>query len=336
MLTNPDQWCVVTHYKENYSLFSVFTSFYHRYYGVKRFLIFCGMPQGRTHESLKQMLALRLKATIPFHDKAYLTPAKMELIVSELVSEDFSVWMASYPTVDFISELGFHKLKTDLYEWSATFLPDEIVRTIVPDSDEFLYVKNPRTLENLDSIGFHFLDVVPSPVWPPKNLKFSLQGWYYRRQAKPLFKYGKKIAVITATAFGRGLQHAGCKTFYFDRNRLRNGDAWRHGTAKSLCCCFALNNHLHRLDVCHDILQETSCCFHMAMTCKKYFLTEKLRLFARLQTDLKKAPVQDSRRSAETENLEKATKTFDRLINHSVFPVIEDNFLLPYLKNCDD
>jgi hypothetical protein len=251
--------------------------------------------------------------------------------VSELVDGDFTLWVASYLTEEFTSHLEFNKIKADVTAWGAAFLPEEITRTIVVDADEFLYVKTPQTLDSLDSLGFHFLDIVPSPVWPPKELNFSLQGWYYRRQARPLFKYGKWIALPVSKAVGRGLQHNECKTFYFDRKHLGAGTGWHHGTVKNLSCCFALNRYLNQPELCRDILQNTACCYHLANPHKEIFLTERLRLFNRLQTDLKRSD-HDDERGAETADLNVAGRTFDRRIKKSIFPVIEDNFLLPYLQ----
>jgi hypothetical protein len=331
MLTNPSQWCVVTHHKENYSLLPAFMSYYRQYFGIQRALIFCGLTQGRTHESLKQLLASKLKTVVPAADQIHTTPAGRQMTVSEFVDGDFILWAASYPATEFTPGMEFHLLRTDVHVWGASFLPTEISRTMVVDADEFLYVKDPKILESLDNLGFHFLDIIPSPVWPPDRLKFSLQGWYYRRQARPHFKYGKWLALPLSKAVGRGLQHNECKTYYFDRKRLANFTAWHHGTTHSLCCCGTLNNFLNDPAECRAILRDTACCYHLAMTCKEHLLTERLRLQPRLQTDYWSN--QDQGRGVETKDLKAAEKTFDRLICKSIFPVIEDNFLLPYLQD---
>jgi hypothetical protein len=109
--------------------------------------------------------------------------------------------------------------------------------------------------------------------------------------------------------------------------------AWHHGTIKNLSCCFGLNRHLYQPEFCREILQNTACCYHLAMTCKEFFLTEKLRLFNRLQTDLKKGTDQDDQRGAEISDLKLAESIFNKTVRQSIFPVIEDNFLLPYLQN---
>jgi hypothetical protein len=332
MLTNRNRWCVVTYHKENYSLFPAFTAFYRQYYGIRRMLIFCGLTCGRTHASLKQFLATKLKVPVPANDQVHRTPEQRELTVSELVDGDFTLWVASYPTEEFTSHLEFNKIKTDVTAWGASFLPGEISQTLVVDSDEFLYVKNPQVLDSLDSLGFHFLDMVPSSVWPPKELKFSLQGWYYRRQARSLFKYGKWFALPLSQAVGRGLLHNECKTFYFDRKHMGAGTGWHHGTFKNLSCCFALNRYLHQPELCREILQNTACCYHLANPCKEIFLAERVRLFNRLQTDLKRSD-HDEQRGAETTDSSVAGRTFDKTIKASIFPVIKDNFLLPYLQN---
>ncbi len=323
---------MVTYYKENYSLFPAFTSFYRQYYGIQRMLIFCGLTRGRTHDSLKQFLAAKLKMPVPANNQVHRTAGQRELTVSEIVDGNFVLWVVSYPTEEFTSHLEFNKIKLDVTAWGASFLPAEITRTVVVDADEFLFVKTPQTLDGLDNLGFHFLDVIPSPVWPPTELKFSLQGWYYRRQAKPLFNYGKWFALPLAEAVGRGLQHNECKTFYFDRKHLGAGTAWHHGTVKNLSCCFALNRHLHQPEFCREILQNTACCYHLANPYKEFFLTERVRLFNRLQTDLQRSD-HDEQRGAETTDSSVAGRTFDKTIKESIFPVIEDNFLLPYLQN---
>jgi hypothetical protein len=168
-------------------------------------------------------------------------------------------------------------------------------------------------------------------VWPPERLRFSLQGWYYRRQAQPRFKYGGRMALAIAKRLGRGLEHGSCKTFYFDRARLKDWTAWHHGTDDSLCSCLAVSRHFDQPEVCRDILQNTACCYHLAMPCRESFLTERLRLSNRLQTDLTRTH-QDTDRSPETLDLKLAGRTFDKLIKESIFPVMEDNFLLPYLQ----
>jgi hypothetical protein len=332
MLTNRNAWCVVTYYKENYSLLPAFMSYYRGYFGIRRALIFCGRTQGRTHEALKQSLAARLKIPVPEKDQVYLTGEKRELTLSEFVDEDFVLWVASYPTEEFNPFSAFNKIKADITAWGASFLPSEISRTLVVDADEFLYVKNPQILNSLDNLGFHFLDMVPSPVWPPEELRFSLQGWYYRRQAQPLFKYGKWFALPFARATGRGLQHNECKTFFFDRKHMGAGTAWHHGTIKDLSCCFALNRFIHQPELCREILQNTAFCYHLAMTCKEFFLTEKLRLFNRVQTDPKLGMEEHEQRGAEAKDSSVAERTFDNTIKESIFPVMEDNFLLPYLQ----
>lgn len=323
---------MVTYHKENYSLFPAFTAFYRRYYGIQRMLIFCGLTRGRTHDSLKQFLAGKLKAPVPDGSRVHRTAGQRELTVSEIVDGDFTLWVASYPTEEFNPFSAFNKIKADLAVWGETFLPAEIMRTLVVDADEFLRVKNPQTLDSLDNLGFHFLDMVPSPVWPPKELKFSLQGWYYRRQARPLFKYGRWIALPLAKAVGRGLLHNECKTYYFDRKHLAAGTSWHHGTLKNLSCCFALNQHLHESELCREILHNTACCYHLAMTCKEFFLNEKLRLFNRVQTDPKLGMDAHEQRGAEAKDSRIAERTFDKTIAKSIFPVIEDNFLLPFLQ----
>jgi hypothetical protein len=331
MLTNPSRWCVVTHHKENYSLFPAFTAYYRRYYGIKRMLIFCGLTQGRTHESLKQMLASKLNVAVPAADQIHTTPAGRQMTASEFHGGDFILWAASYPATEFTPGAEFHQLRVDVHAWGESFLPADISRTIVVDSDEFLYVKNPRMLESLDNLGFHFVDIIPSPAWPPDKLKFSLQGWYYRRQARPIFKYGKHITTALARVAGRGLDHTGCKTHYFERKRMATMTAWHHGTTHSLCCCGTLNRLLNDPAECRAILRDTACCYHLAMTCKEHLLTERLRLQPRLQTDYWSA--QNDGRGVETKDLKAAERTFDRLIRKSIFPVIEDNFLLPYLRD---
>jgi hypothetical protein len=84
-------------------------------------------------------------------------------------------------------------------------------------------------------------------------------------------------------------------------------------------------------DECREILRDTACCYHLAMTCKEHLLSERLRLQPRLQTDYWSDQI-DGRRGAETKDLKVAERTFDRLIRKSIFPVIEDNFLLPYIQ----
>src|SRR5476649_2367391 len=101
MLTNPSRWCVVTHHKENYSLLPAFMSYYRQHFGIQRAMIFCGLTQGRTHESLKQMLSAKLKVTVPAVDKIQVTPANRQMTVSEFRDGDFVLWAASYPATEF-------------------------------------------------------------------------------------------------------------------------------------------------------------------------------------------------------------------------------------------
>ena len=331
MLTDRSRWCVVTHYKENYSLLSAFMAYYRQYFGFQRALIFCGLTQGRTHESLKQLLASKLKVAAPVENQLHLTAAKRELTVSKFVDGDFILWVASYPATEYTPGMEFHRLRTDVHAWGESFLPAEISRTLVVDADEFLYVKNPAILESLDNLGFHFVDIIPSSVWPPEKLQFSLQGWYYSRQARPMFRYGKYFAATLARWVGRGLQHNQCKTYWFDRKRMAAFISWDHGTAHSLCCCGALSRFLDNPLECQKILRGTSCCYHLAMTTKEHLFTERMRLQPRLQTDYW-SDQHDGKRGIETHDLKAAEKTFDRLIRQSIFPVIEDNFLLPYLQ----
>jgi hypothetical protein len=294
-------------------------------------LIFCGLTQGRTHDSLKQLLASKLNVSVPPVDKIYFTPGNLELKVSEFIDGDFVLWVASYPATEFTPDLEYLRWCKEIYAWGGAFLPAEISRILGVDCDEFLYVKKPEILENLDNLGFHFVDMVPSPVWPPKELKFSLQGWYYRRQTRPIFKYGKFFTLPLAKMVGRGLEHSGCKNFNFDRKHLATMNFSPHGITHSLCCCGTLNRFLNNPNECREILHDTAFCYHLGMTCKEYFLSEKLRLFARLQTDSKKG-LKHELRGMEAIDLKAAEKTFDRFISKSIFPVIEDNFLLPYLQ----
>jgi hypothetical protein len=333
MLTNRSQWCVVTHHKENFSLLSAFMSYYRQYFGFQRALIYCGlMTSGNTHTALKQLLASKLKVAVPAADKICTSPAGRQMTVSEFVAGEFTLWAASYQATAYTPGGEFHKLRSDVHAWGESFLPPEISRTLVVDADEFLHVKNPRMLDGLDNLGFHFVDIIPSPVWPPDKLKFSLQGWFYQRQARPVFKYGKWLAVPLAKAVGRGLVHSGCKTYYFDRKRMATFTSWHHGTTHSLCCCGTLNRFLDDPTKCRAILRDTACCYHLAMTCKEHFMAERLRMQPRLQTDYWSDQV-DGRRGKETKDLKAAERTFDRLIRKSIFPVIEDNFLLPYLQD---
>ena len=323
---------MVTHYKENYALLPALMSYYRQYFGFQRAMIFCGlMTPGNTHESLKQMLASKLKVTVAGADKICTSPVGRQMMVSEFSDGDFTLWAASYPATEYTPGGEFHQLRTDVHAWGESFLPAEISRTIVVDADEFLYVKNPRMLESLDNLGFHFVDVIPSPVWPPDKLKFSLQGWYYQRQARPLFKYGKFFALPLAKVVGRGLEHNACKTYYFDRKRMTTFTSWHHGATHSLTCCGALNRVLDDPDECRAILRDTACCYHVAMMSKEHLLAERLRMQPRLQTDYWSA--QNDGRGAETKDIKAAERTFERLIRKSIFPVIEDNFLLPYLQD---
>ena len=70
----------------------------------------------------------------------------------------------------------------------------------------------------------------------------------------------------------------------------------------------------------------------MAMLSREVFLSEKLPLFSRIQTDMKKRPIQDSGRSRETLDRAVALRTFDKFIRTSIFPVIRDDLLLPYFQ----
>ena len=332
MLRDGKNWCVLTTYKENYSLLTAFVSYYRRHYGIENFLMLCGLSGSRTHASLKELISRKLKAAAAPDDQAQSTRRKRALTVSEFVGDGFVLWAASYAAADFTSEVDFHDLKVELHQWADEFLPVQITRTLAPDNDEFLHVKNPRSLESLDRLGFHFVDVVPSPVWPPDKLRFSLQGWYYRRQAQPRFKHGGGLALAIAKRLGRGLEHSSCKTFYFDRTRLKDYTVWHHGTDNSLSSCFAVNRHLDQPERCGEILRDTACGYHLAMTCQEHFLSERLRLFSRLQTDLNKKPVHDTQQSPETTNHQLAIRTFDRFIRESRFPTFTDDFLLPYLQ----
>lgn len=329
MLSEKSRWCVVTHYKENYSLFPAFVSFYRRYYGIQRFFMLFGLVEPSTHDSLKKMISSTLRLDLPLADKRYRSSGNRELTVSEFVGKDFVLWAASHPAREFTPDSEFHNLRLDLNAWGETFLPGEISRTMVVDRDEFLYVKDPQMLESLECLGFHFLDVIPSPEWPPEELKFSLQGWYYRRQARPLFRYGKSFMTSVAKILGRGLDHDHCKTFYFDRKHWGNWTAWHHGTIKSLSCCFALNRYINDLNLCREILKNTACCYHLATTSKALFLTERTRVSSRVQTDLRE---ENAGRSSETRDSNLAARSFDKFMKKSLFPIIEDNFLLPYLR----
>ena len=62
----------------------------------------------------------------------------------------------------------------------------------------------------------------------------------------------------------------------------------------------------------------------------EHLLTERLRLQPQLQTDYKST---QKERGIETKDSKAAERTFDRLIRQSIFPVIEDNFLLSYLRD---
>jgi hypothetical protein len=332
MLNYRNQWCLLTTYKENYSLLSPLVLFYRHFYGVRHFLILCSLTGARTHDSLKKLIGSKVGAVAAPIDKVHVTHLKRELTVSEFVSGNFVLWAVSHPGRDFIPEVEFHDLKVELHRWADSFLPREITRTLVVDNDEFLYVKSPRVLESAEHLGFHFVDVIPATTWPPRELWFSLQGWYYARQVNPRFRYGGSLMISLARAFGRGLNHDGCKTFYFDRARLSDYTAWHHGTTGSLCSCFALNRCLAEPERCRDILRGTACCYHLAMTSREHFLLEKLRLFNRLQTDGNKRPAHDTRSPATTDP-RLAMKAFDRFIKESWFPTIRDDFLLPYLND---
>ena len=327
------KWCVITTHKENYSLLSAFVSFYRRHYGIGNFLLLCGLTGCRTHASLKELIASKAKARAAGEDKAEVTRQRRALTVSTFIGDGFTLWAASYAAADFTSEVAFHNLKVELHQWADGFLPSTITRVLAPDSDEFLHVKDPRSLEGLDRQGFHFVDVIPSATWPPERLRFSLQGWYYRRQAQPRFRYGGKLAWTLAKAIGRALDHGGCKTFFFDRARLKDYTLWHHGTKDSACSCEAVNQHLDQPERCGEILRDTACGYHLAMTCQQHFLAERLRLFSRLQTDLKKRPVHDSQQSPETTDQQLAVKTFDRFMRVCRFPTFNDDSLLPYLRD---
>jgi hypothetical protein len=333
MLIDRSRWCVITQYKENYSLFPAFVSYYRQFYGIRNFFIMCGRPETRTHESLKQLISSKLQLDPSLGETHHKTARQMDVTVTEFSKGDFTLWMASYPTHEFSSYAEWDEVRMELHSWCDGFLPKEISRTMVMDSDEFLYVQSARMLETIENIGFHFLEVIPSPDWPPRTLKFSLQGWYYRRQTMPLFKYGKGIAVSLANAIGRGLDHNSCKTFYFDRSRMGNWTAWHHGTSKNLCCCYALNRYLDQPDRCLEILKNTACCYHLAITSREHFMAEKLRLFTRLQTDPKKGTAEDGGRGAETTDRALAESAFAKFYMHSRFPQITDDFLLPYLQH---
>jgi hypothetical protein len=332
MLRDGKHWCVLTTYKENYSLLSAFVSYYRRHYGIENFLLLCGLPGARPHASLKELISKRLNAAATAADRTQNTQRQRALTVSEFAGQGFVLWAASYAAADFTSEVDFHELKVELHQWADDFLPREITRTLTPDSDEFLHVKNPRSLEDFDRLGFHFVDVIPSPAWPPDQLRFSLQGWYYHRQARPHFKHGGRLALAIANMLGRGLEHRGCKTFYFDRTHLKDYTVWHHGTDDSLSSCFAVNRHLDQPERCGEILRDTACGYHLAMTCKELYLSEKLRLFSRIQTDMKKQPVPDTGQSPETTDPRLASRTFDRFIIESRFPTFTDDSLLPYLQ----
>ncbi|MGB7769813.1 MAG: hypothetical protein WBN22_13295 [Verrucomicrobiia bacterium] len=333
MLSRKSNWCLITTYKENYLLLPAILSYYRDFYGIQHFLIFCGLTGTHTHETLKQSLCPQLPVIAPPLDKTLMTPGHRELTVSEFSAKDFVLWVASYPTSNYSADLEWTAIRSDLEKWAHRFLPAQISRTILIDNDEFLYVNQPGALEALDGLGFHFIDIVPCAQWPPERLVFSLQGWYYHRQAQPLFKYGGPLMIKLARRLRRGLHHGGCKTFYFDRDRLGNGTAWRHGgTEQSFSCCFALDHFLGDTRHCHKILRDTACCYHLGMTSRDHYFSQKLHLFARIQTDMKRKPVPNAGRSSETLDLRKAQRTFDRFMKESRFPVIEDNFLLPFLQ----
>src|ERR1035437_9515539 len=158
MLRDGKNWCVRTPYKENYSLLTAFVSYYRRHYGIENFLMLCGLSGSRTHASLKELISRKLKAAAAPDDQAQSTRRKRALTVSEFVGDGFVLWAASYAAADFTSEVDFHDLKVELHQWADEFLPVQITRTLAPDNDEFLHVKNPRSLESLDRLGFHFVD----------------------------------------------------------------------------------------------------------------------------------------------------------------------------------
>jgi hypothetical protein len=331
MLSNGDNWCLVATYKENYSLLSGLVSYYRRYYGIRNFLLLCSLPESRSPAALKQLVADKTGAQV-VADRTKVTPGNRELAVTEFSGPGFRLWTASSPAVKFIAETDFHDLKTDLYRWADAFLPAEITRVIVQDNDEFLYVKDPRSLEQQDGLGFHFVDVVPSAVWPPEELRFSLQGWYYRRQARPLFKLGGRLAVALARRLGRGIDHSGCKTFYFARAGLKDHTVWHHGTDRNRCACQVVDRHAGAPERCGELLRDTALCYHLAMTSKDLFLAERFHLFNRIQTDWHPPSAPAPRPDGESDRRDRAAKDFDRFMKESKFPVFRDNFLLTYLR----
>jgi hypothetical protein len=246
-----------------------------------------------------------------------------------------TVWFVLYAASNKTSFSDWHEVRTALHGWAGAYLPSHLTKTLAVDSDEFLYLRDVALSEAVPSLGLHFVDIVPDACFPDADLRFCIQPWYFRRQAtkwylrhaKPLIRR-PLLAILAKT--NRLVTHEGCKTFYFERSAMVNGESWHHGTRNCFSTCGCVLQDNSGLYKSLDGLKSTGFVYHFSNPSFKHFKQERLHVWARLQTD---AHMHSPGLSVEHDNISKLHRSWKQHYEQPLFPVFKDNFLKRFLPN---
>lgn len=323
-------WCLITTLKCNFSLLPWQLSFYRQSWGIGTYLIFCGIPSAGAR-SLTERVITSLSSTKILRRRSF-ADGIGEIEILETNTRGGSTFFALYNGKWNMEEQEFHNMRVALHAWANTFLPSVYTHTLVVDNDEFLRLDNSLVAETLPKIGLHFVDVLPSQLFPHGNLEFCLQPWYYRRLSttwylNPLFRRFESPLLWALEKTNRLILHGGCKTFYFCRSRLASWQSWHHGTHNSFssCGCVAQSRLCSSND--RDMLHNTGLVYHLANPSKQHFLRERLPLYARIQTDPEKGSAGNNDLSPVRLQPVKLDHNWNTHFVAPFFPTFTDNYL---------
>ena len=327
-------WCLVTTLKCNFSLLPWQIAFYSQHWGISTYLIFCGIPSLKARSLTEDVIQSLATSTIIRRDSFIAGLGQVE--IQEVKTRRATLWFVLYDGKWNMGEQEFHAMRVALHQWADQFLPITYTRTLVVDNDEFVHLSDVSIANTMPAIGFHFVDIVPSLNFPHGDLVFCLQPWYYRRQAttwylKPQFRVYQSLVSWALQKSNRLVLHSGCKTFYFDREKLGHWKSWHHGTNNCFASCGCVRQDMILAQNSADHLRQTGLVYHLANPSKQHFLRERLMLYARIQTDPSKGKKADDSVSDVRSSSMLLERDWNTNIARTIFPTFTDNYLKAFI-----
>lgn len=259
LLRDPDKWCVITTYKNNFELMEAFVGFYRRQWGIRRFYFLIGITG--SHDPIPTGRINRLGEVC-----------------------DAEIYTLTFSTRDIIPRHVWGAQKRQYFTELNSVIPEQYTRVLNIDNDEFYSVQRASSLDESPELHFHVVEFIPNEtLHRSAPLRWSLQGWFYRAN------FFRRVDVAEVRAFispaelallerdlphndesSLQITHQWCKVVRFDRKQILT--PWAHADGGPLCSAI---QQLGSAEEMVALLHANHLCYHVGVLDRQHLLHVK-------------------------------------------------------------